>query len=176
MGLVYGAGVLDPQIFMPASAMWPTTANGCTGPTKVNYAVNGIDLLVLEFAQAVASYAQFGLILPTNYNAGTMTFRAIWSAAAGSAAQTITWGLQGRSYPDNQAVDQAFGTAQEIADALIAVATVHQTAESPAITLAGTPTAGSYAQFQFYRKGTGSLASTARLLGILIKYGAKDKP
>ena len=41
--------------------------------------------------------------------------------------ETVRWGLQGRSYGNDEAIDQAWGTAQEVSDDWIAeMSTLHQ--------------------------------------------------
>ncbi len=105
--------------------------------------------------------------MPDNWDAGTVTFKALWTAAGGSAAQTVEWNLQGRSYANDDPIDAAWGSAIEVSDALIATGDIHYSAESSAVTLAGTPAAGELVQFRAWRDASNdNLASDAKLIGI----------
>ena len=109
--------------------------------------------------------------MPDNWNAGTITVKFVWTAAAGSG--DVVWAFQGVSYADNDAIDALWGTAQTITDTLTAIDDVCVTAETSAMTLAGTPAAGELAQFRAYRdadNGSDTHSDDAMLLGIKIIY------
>lgn len=158
------------ELFLPAITGWPSTTNGCAAVTKSEYATNDVDLQHLAFDQTTSEFAQWTHWMPADWDAGTITFKAVWSAAAGTAAQTVEWNLQGRAYADDDAIDQAWGTAVEVSDALIATNDMHYTAESAAVTLAGGPVAGELVQFRVFRDIADTLAADARLFGIRILY------
>ena len=74
---------------------------------------------------------------------------------------------------DGDALDQAFGTAQEVTDANQANDDVNISAATAAITIGGTPAAGNYVHFRAYRdpaNGADNLAATAELISIRITY------
>nr|NIQ89662.1 hypothetical protein [Deltaproteobacteria bacterium] len=89
------------------------------------------------------------------------------------AAGNVIWGLQGRSYGDGDAIDQAWGAAQEVTDAWQANGDEHITSTTASITLAGTPAAGEDVQFRAYRDG-GDVGDTmvgdARLIKIRVTF------
>jgi hypothetical protein len=111
------------------------------------------------------------MAMPSDYNGGTVTAVFYWLSTSAST-NSVVWGLAGRSYGDNEAIDQAYGTAVEVTDANNAANTVNISAATAAITLAGTPAASEYVQFRAYRLGSGSdtLAATARLISVRITY------
>ena len=85
----------------------------------------------------------------------------------------MRWGLQGRSYGNDEAIDQAWGTAQEVSDDWIANGDVHITSATPAITLAGTPAASELVQFRVYRNpghADDDHTGDALLLGVMVNY------
>ena len=109
--------------------------------------------------------------MPDNWNAGTITFKAVWTAAAGTPAQAAEWNLQGRSYANDDAIDQAWGSSVEVSDALIATSDIHYSSESSAVTLAGTPAIGELVQLRAWRDATNdTLAADAKLIGIKVYY------
>lgn len=115
----------------------------------------------------------FAFELPSDYNGGTVTFHPVWTANSAST-NSVVWGLALVCYGDNTALDAAFGTAVEVTDANQSAAyMLSKAAESSAITIAGTPTAGKWVDGRIYRDSghaSDTLAATARLLGIVITY------
>jgi hypothetical protein len=111
--------------------------------------------------------------MPSDYNGGTITAVFYWAAPV-ATADSVVWGIQARAYNDSDALDAAFGTAQTVTDANnSAIDDVNISAATSAITIAGTPSAGSYIQFRVYRDGAAggdTLAATAELLSVRITY------
>lgn len=157
------------EIFLTAAGGWPSTTNGCATNTKNEYGTNDVDLYSLDFDGGSIEYAQWSVWMPDDWNGGTVTAEFIWTAPAGSG--TVIWGLQGRSYANDEAIDQAWGTAQEATDTLIATNDFHFSPTTAAITLAGTPAAGEFVQLRAYRDGaTDTHAVDAKLLGVKVYY------
>lgn len=123
------------------------------------------------FPQAAQSFIEWEMPLPHDYNGGTVTAKFYWLTTSAST-NSVVWGLQAVSFPDNTAINTAFGTAQEVTDANNAANTVNQSASTAAITIAGTPAADVYCQFRAYRKGSGSdnLGANALLLCVQVQY------
>lgn len=158
-------------IFIPATAMWPTTTAGCAALAKTELGTNDIDIQTLDFDKDSIEYAQFSLIMPGNWDAGTVSFIPHWTAASGSGA--VNWALKGTSYANSDALDAAAGTQQESVDTLLTANDLHIGPESSAITLAGTPAASEYVHFVMFRQATDggdTLSVDAKLLGIYLKY------
>lgn len=153
----------------------PSTTNPCAGPTKVEYPNNDVDIYHLDFDGVAQEFAQWGEIpLPDDYDGGTLIAVFYWTGVAGAGG--VRWGLQGRAYADDDAIDQAWGTAQEVTDTFIAAGDVHISAETAVITLAGSPAAGQLVQFRAYRDPThvgDTKAEDARLIAIKLKYTGK---
>jgi hypothetical protein len=150
--------------------MIPRTTTGC-GVNSLEATTNRINYDVLEFDAATIEYAQFIRVLPSNWNAGTITFKPHWTATGGTGS--VVWQLSGRAYSDNDAIDQASGTAQTSTDTLTTQNNIYIGPASSAITLAGSPTAGLPIIFQVSRlatDGSDTLAVDARLLGVHITY------
>lgn len=169
-GLVRPIQTFKREIFISAYEMWPSTTAGSSAITKTEYTTNDQDLQSLDFDQTTQEHAQFTIIMPDDWNAGTITYKAWWTAAAGTAAQTVEWNLQARAYANDDAIDGAWGTAIEVSDALIATADIHVTSESAALTIANTPLAGELVQFRVFRDIADTLAADAKLLGIKLYY------
>jgi hypothetical protein len=125
----------------------------------------------MDFDKDTDEFCQWTVWMPNNWDGGTITAAFMWTAASGTG--DVIWGLQGRSHGNDDAIDQAWGTAQTVTDSLITVGDVHITSATSAITLAGTPAAGELIQFRAYRDanaGGDTLGVDARLIGAKVYY------
>lgn len=164
---------VDPKrgIYVPASAMFPSTTAGCAALTQVESTTNDVNIKVLDFdgAGTTKESAEFGLQSPSYWDAGTVTAQFIWYATAGSG--TVNWEIQGVAFSDDDALDAAYGTLQEVTDTLLATGDVHITAETAAVTIAGTPAAGDWVNFRINRDPANDTnTSDARLMGVRIRF------
>jgi len=157
------------NLWIPASAWIPRTTGGCGVDSREIGSTNRQNFDELLFDAGTDEFAQALVIMPSNYNNSTITARFYWTAASGSG--DVIWGLQGRAYADDDALDTAHGTAQTATDTLLAADDMHVSAATSAVTIGGTPAANTPIQFQVYRDadaGGDTLAVDARLLGVEI--------
>jgi hypothetical protein len=164
----------DPKrgIYVSASAMFPSTTAGCAGLTQVESSTNDVNIKVLDFDGAGTSkeYAEFGIPSPSYWDASTITATFYWYATAGSG--TVNWEIQGLALADDDALDTAYGTLQEVTDTLLATGDVHASSETSAVTIAGTPVAGDWIQLRVARDPANDTnTSDARLMGVRIRFG-----
>ena len=156
-------------IWVPAAAMNPTASNGCAPLATVETTAGRPDMVVLDFDASSDEHAQFSVAFPKSYNLGTVTFRAYWTSTATDTGG-CTWGLQGVAMNDNETIDVAYGTAVVVDDAAQSAAEeLYVTAESGAITIAGTPADEDLCYFRVFRDVSDSnddMAEDARLIGI----------
>ena len=166
------AKYLTGNIWIPASAMWPNTTNGCAALAKVEYGTYDVDMEVLAFDKDANEYAQVTIAMPHDYDGGTIIAAVYWTfGAGGSAAQTMDWNVQGRAYANDSALDQSWGTSQSMDDVAILAGDLHIGPDSAAITLAGSPAAKQLVQLRFYRNvGADNLACDALLIGVMLTY------
>ena len=148
---------------------WPSTTNGCSAVTKHEYGTNDVDIETMDFDPDAIEYAQWTKPTPLDYDGETMLAIFSWTAAA--SAGDVVWCIQGRSYANDDAIDQAWGTEQAVSDTWIADNDVHQTAATPSCTLAGTPAAGELVQFRVFRDvSDDDLGGDAWLLAVRITF------
>lgn len=159
------AGLQDTPVMAPA--MWPRTTNGCAALAKTEIATSLFNIQSLDFDQTTQEFAQFQIVLPRNWNNGTITAVFYWTAASGSG--TVEWGISGGAYSDDDALTVAFGTAQTVTDTLIATNDLHKTSATAAITLAGSPADADFLAIQISRNpANDTLSADAKLLGVVI--------
>lgn len=160
------------NFWIPASAFIPRTTTG-VGVDSVETSTNKQNFDQLLFDPAADEFAQALVVLPSNYNNSTITARFYWTASSGSG--DVIWGIQGRAFADDDALDTAFGTAQTVTDTLLLANDMHISGSTSAVTIGGSPAANVPVQIQIYRDADAagdSLAVDARLLGVQISYTA----
>jgi hypothetical protein len=169
---VSASGGGSTNVWIPASAWIPRTTTGA-GIDSREQSTNKINTDELLFDSGTDEFAQAMIVMPSNWNAGTVTAKFHWTASTGSG--NVVWGLQGRAYANDDALDQAMGTAQTATDTLTATNDVDISPATSAITLGGTAAAGNPVIFQVYRDADAAgdtLGADARLLGVEISYTA----
>jgi hypothetical protein len=154
------------NLWIPASAWIPKTTAGC-GVDSRETTTNDQNFDELLFDTGSDEFADALVVMPSNYNNGTITARFYWTAASGSG--TVEWAIQGRAFANDDALDTAAGTKQAVNDTLIAANDMHITSATSACTIGGTPAANTPIQFTISRDvSEDTLAVDARLLGVEI--------
>ena len=160
-------------IWVPANAMTPTASNGCAAVATVETTSGRPDLYVLDFDDGSDEHAQFTVAFPKSWNLGTITFQVFWTSTA-TDTDGVSWGLQGVGMADNETQDVAYGTAIVVDDACQSAAEeLYVTAESSAVTIAGTPADDDLTYFRIFRDvsdANDTAAEDARLIGVKIFY------
>jgi len=155
-------------IWVPATAMYPTTTNGCSNLEQTELTAGQPELKTLDFDASSDEFAQFAVAFPKSWNEGTVTFQAFFTANTTNTG-TTAWKLNGVAVADNDPIDVAFGTAVgPTAKAHSGTANdLDITAESGALTIAGSPAADEQVFFSIFRDvSEDDLSSDAKLLGI----------
>ena len=154
-------------IWIPAVAMYPNTTNGCAALAQTELS-NGPEIKTLDFDKDSDEFAQFAIAFPKSWNEGTVTFQAFFTAASTNTG-TTAFVLNAVALADNGDLNTAFGTAVgPTAKAMSGTSNdLAVTAESGAVTIAGSPSTDEYVFFQIMRDvSADSLTADAKLLGI----------
>ena len=156
------------SIWVPAAAMYPSTTNGCSAITQVETTALRPDLKVLDFAAAADDFAQFAIAFPKSWNEGTITYQPFWTVT-GTNTGTMVWQLGGIAVSSDDTINTAFGTL--VATTALAHSGTSNdlmvSAESGAVTIAGSPAANDLCFFQINNDASASgQTGAARLLGI----------
>ena len=155
------------SIWIPAVAMYPNTTNGCADLAQVELS-NGPEIKTLDFDKDSDENAQFAVAFPKSWNEGTITFQAFFTADSTNTG-TVSWVLAGVACADNDTINASFGTGvAPTAKAHSGTANdLDVTAESGAVTIAGSPSTDEEVYFQITRDvSADSLTADAKLLGI----------
>jgi hypothetical protein len=171
-GNIIDATATDPwkTIDLSARAWQTTTTAGCAVIAKVEAGTNKIDYDVLDFDTATDENAYCNLTMPGNWDAGVIQFRYIWTNAAGLTTETVVFELSGRSYADDDAIDQAVGTPIEVSDTWIAQGDIHISAWSGDVTITGAG-AGEWVHLEIMRDvSEDNMTGDVRLIEVQIRY------
>lgn len=160
------------SIFVPATAMYPSTTNPCSDLTQVETTALRPDLKVLDFAAAADDFAQFSVAFPKSWNEGTVTFQPFWTVT-GTNTGTVAWELAAIAVSSDDSINTAFGTP--VATTALAFSGTSNdlmvSAESGAVTIAGSPAVADMCFFQINRDTGGSgQTGDARLLGVKLLF------
>jgi len=164
------------SIYVDSSKMHPCTTNGSAALAKNEYGTNDIDLQYFAFdGGGTEERVQFSIVMPEDWDRGTIKAKFHWSSASGSTAgDTVEWGLKANALSDNDTIDASLGTPQVISDTLLASSgtKMQRTPATPAITIGGTAALGDIVVFEIYRNtdGTDDMAEDAWLFGLNIQY------
>jgi hypothetical protein len=176
-GTLVNAAIGKQSIWIPAAAMYPTQTSGCASITGVETTAGRPDMYVLDFDASSDENAQFSIAMPSYWNEGTITFQVYWTTTAADT-DGVAWALSGVACSDNDTIDIAFGTEVVVTDdALGAAEDLCVTAESAAVTIAGTPAASDLAYFNIKRDvsdANDDMTEDARLIGVKIFYTVDD--
>ena len=165
------------SMWIPSLAMKPTVSNGCAAHVSVETTSGRPDMIVLDFDKDSDEFAQFAIAFPKSWNAGTVTFQFYWSGIA--ATTGVAMSLQGVAFADNGSIDAVYGTAIVVQDdAQGAVEELLVSAESAAITIAGSPGDNELTYFRIGRDVSDSnddMAGDCRLHGIKLFFNTDTK-
>jgi hypothetical protein len=160
-------------LWIPAGAIKPTITSGCSNLISRELTAGRPEITSINFDGTSIEYAQFTVRFPDNWNNGTITFKIHWTSTA-IDTDSIVFGVQAVACADGDTINVVYGTAVEITDAAqSANGDQYISAESAALTIAGSPASGEEVKFQVYRDPTDvsdTMAEDMELLGIEIFY------
>lgn len=170
-GAVVGVTAGKHAIPIMAGAIAPSQTGGCAPLATVASAANQPDIVTLDFDPTTQEYAQFAIPMPKSWNEGTITAQFRWSHGSTTTNFGVVWNIQAVAVSDDDAIAVAFGTAQQVADTGGTTNDLYITAETSAITVAGTPAAGDTVFFRVSRvtgDGSDTMAIDARLHNVTV--------
>lgn len=162
------------DIWIGAERFISTTTNGAA-INDLELATNDVMIKTADFDTTTSESVQFWHTFEEGWDAGTVSFKLVWTNAAGLTTETVDFDLAGYSYANDDAIDVAMGTAQNVTDTWIAQNDIHYSGFSSAITLGGTPADGQPNVFKLSRDvASDDLTGDAKVLGIVLRYTVTD--
>jgi hypothetical protein len=164
--------ITNAHVYIPASAMWPSTDNGCAWPARRESTNSRTNIFYAAFDPAADEYAEFSVVLPV-WDQGTIDVTYHWTTVA-AGGTTVVWGISATSLANDETLDTAYGAATNAdADTVLAAHDFHVIADT-GITVAGAG-AGELIMCRISRAtASDNCASDADLLGVIINYRKRD--
>lgn len=155
------------QMPIKASALVARTTNGAAYDLSET-TTNKVMLEGYLFDSATEEFCQFQMRMPKSWNEGTITARFVFLSPGGLNG-TAVWKISGGSISSGDAADAAFGTAQGITGTLSVTGSIVETAETPAVTINGSPAENDLVTIQVSRAASqGTLSGDAKLIHVLL--------
>ena len=164
-------------IYVDAGSMIPAETNGAQALTEQMHATNFTTMDYMAFDKDTEEFADFKLVMPEQYDNGTVKVKFYWKPADAESGVSVVWGVKAYAATDSDALTGAsgvWGTEVTIEDASLNTNDdLHISSATAAVTIAGTPAEGKLVFFRVARKvadGNDDYADDAHLLGINVQY------
>jgi hypothetical protein len=159
-------------IWLPAGAMTARTTTGAAFSTE-ELVTNDVMVRYWAFDATVSEAVQAMIRMPKGWNEGTLEVEFLWKHPATTVNFGVKWGVRARAISNDDAVDAAWGSEQEVADAGGTTADLYTTAMTAALTVGSTPAASDLVAFEFYRDpadAADTIAVDTHLIGVTVVY------
>lgn len=159
-------------IWIPASAMRPTVADGCSPVADYATGTDMPDISALEFGFAANEHAQFSVAFPRSWDEGVLQFVAAFTSLSGDTSN-VSFALQAVEVDHRSDIAQGYGSPIAVTRANVPGATdLVITGESDDIVVQNLSDDRGLAFFRLFRDiaGADALADTVRFLGIHMYY------
>lgn len=158
-------------IFLAPGFLRPTLTDGCSGVVQDEFSANNIAASFLSFAPSLEEHAYGWLPTPKGWNGDTLAAKFIWKYDAPNSSDAVVWGIAMRAYGDNVLIGQAPGPEITVTATGALADAWHGSAETAAITPAGTLDKTDWLYIEIARKAADvadTLLVNADLLGVEI--------
>jgi len=159
------------EFFLATDLGWPSTTAGCNAIASLE--LNSL-MTVKHFAFDAAGdeYAEWTVVMPSDWDAGTVTAVFYWLHPATDTNFDVVWAAQGTSYGNDDALNGTWENPQTVTDTGGTTSDLYISGATSAITISNAA-ASELVQFRIYRDGddeSDNLAVDAFLLGVMITY------
>ena len=153
--------------------MWPSSSGGSAANVLTDSGSNDVNYYGLDFDGSTSESAEGALVMPSDWDGGTVTAVFVWLAVTDTTTNGVVWGISGVSFGDGDAINTAYGTVVKVTDNNASTAAqVRISAATAAVTIAGAG-ASEYVQFKVARfpaDGGDTITTDCRLLGVRITF------
>ena len=159
-------------VYMPVSAMSPTTTNGCAAVAQTELTAGQPEVVHMAFDGTAVENALFSWSFPKSWDKDKITFQAYWTGLVGGAGGVL-WRMGAIAVGNDDPIDVAYVTNVEVVDTFILAEDLHISGESDPLTVDGNPVQGDMVYFIIQRDPThasDTRTQDANLIGIKIFY------
>lgn len=163
-------------IFLSGAGGVASTTAGCGAIETFETSSNDVNFRETIFAAGASDISkEWGMVMPDNWDGGTVTAVPVFHMKAGTDASnhTVIWNVAGVSFADGETLDTAFGTLQTSTTTFAAskAGKIIFGPATSAITVGGaSPAGGEFVQWRVSREGDDTNTDAAYLLGVKIIY------
>lgn len=167
---VGGGGSSGPAPLSLMAGAWAPRVTTGAGIDGFEASTNRQNVDEITFAHTAAEFAQAVFFWPE----GASTCTARVSERCTGSIGTVRWRFRARCYTHDQALDQAFGTAQQLDVTRTASGRVLISGATPAITPSGSVSDGALCVLEIERDTSvsGNFSDLARMLGVRLEFQA----
>ena len=166
------------QYTIRADAIVPAVTNGCNAPTVKEFGAEALTLPICVFPEGLDTIGFITWYPPENWDAGTIKIKYYWTRNDDETtpeSKTVEFEFSAFSYGNNEAIGGALTeTAQAVVDTTDSTAAegkMYESAQTSAITVAGTPADSHPVIIKVLRDDSaGTLTGDVLFLGINIEY------
>ena len=160
-------------LWLPAGAAISSNTAGALNSDR-EYPTYDVNIDVVEFSPIVDEYVEFNVVLPDNWDLGTLKAKFYWTYdVVPTSGTTVEFGIEASAKSNDDAIDAAWGTEVVVTDTAIAVNDLHITSATSAITVGGTISVGDLINIRVGRNSTSvndDLSSPVLLIGVLLQF------
>ena len=164
--------VLPVEIWLPA-IVWTASEEGRgAAPLVIIGSEDTPDIPVFDFLNADDQQSiQLAMVFPAYWNRGSITCRVYWTTVATTG--DVRWAIRGCAASNSDILQPDFGSEVVITDSVTAGDEVQRSAESAAISIAGSPANGDVVYLQILRRSDhddDTVEDVVRFLGARLIY------
>jgi hypothetical protein len=163
-------------LFLSGAGGVASTTAGCGAGDTFETATNDVNFRGTTFAAGATDISkEWGCIMPSNWDGGTVTAIPVFHTKAGTDAgnHTIIFNVAGVSFASGETLDTAYGTLQSSSYTVASsmAGKIIFGPETSAITVGGaSPAGGEFVQWRVSREGDDTCTDSVYLLGVKITY------
>lgn len=151
-----------------------TTTTGGAGSGQKETTTNKINYDTIDFDDTAEESCYVSFTMPVSYDGGRVQVKASFSHVSGASGTGVALGVKGRSFADNEALDQACGAEVYITKSIAHIIGDQAFTDwSSLMTLAGTPAGGEKVYFEVARKvgdASDDMVGDLTLADLVIRY------
>jgi hypothetical protein len=146
---------------------------GCAALTASELGTQLVYQETLDFDQSTDEGAEIAIVMPAEWNGGTITLTPYWTASSGTG--DVVWSFQTRAYSDANGYNGAFSTAVTSTDTRGTLNALHIAPTTSAITITGVSGVDQLIVIRITRdadNASDTLTGDAKLIGVRLNYTA----
>lgn len=153
-------------IYVDALGIVPDVSFPCDSPTAITMTAGNPLLTGLGFSGTIDQAAQWKIVLPKQWNGGTIKYRVRWTSPTAGAGD-VNFLFKAAAHSDGDSIESAWGTAVGVVDTFQSAKVLHTSPMSSDVTIGGSPADGDSIVFYLSRFATGASDTKAEKVYVI---------